>query len=113
VAGCGWESRDLRVLLEEHWTRNVETYEHETALIGDLDSLDVPSTTATVGKGGAGEVRALLDRIRAENPNEPLWTGVRAIEPAGNGVEVQFEPADSPKLRRAGGVDVACVLYPE
>ena len=21
VAECGWESRDLRVLLEEHWTR--------------------------------------------------------------------------------------------
>ena len=112
IAECGWESRDLRVLLEEHWTRKVEAYDDEKAVIGDLDSLDQPSTTATIGKGGAGEVRALLDRIKAENPDEPLWTGVRDIEPAGNGVEVQFQPADSPALRRAGGVDVACVLYP-
>ncbi len=109
---CGWESRDLRALLEEHWTRKVEAYDDERALIGDLDHLDQPSTTATVGKGGAGEVRALLDRIKSENPDEPLWKGVRSIEPAGNGVEVQFEPADSPPLRRTGGVDVACVLYP-
>ena len=58
-------------------------------------------------------MRSLLDRIRSENPDEPLWSGVTDIEPAGNGVEVQFEPADSPRLRRAGGVEVACVLYPE
>jgi oligopeptide/dipeptide ABC transporter ATP-binding protein len=113
VAGCGWEARDLRVLLEEHWTRQAETYDHEKAVIGDLDVLDRPVTTAKLGRGGAGEVRSLLDRIRSENPDEPLWSGVTAIEPAGNGVEVQFEPADAPRLRRAGGVDVACVLYPE
>jgi len=113
VAGCGWESRDLRVLLEEHWTRKVEAYDDEVELIGDLDSLETPSTTATLGRGGAGEVRALLDRIRAENPGEPLWQGVTEIEPAGNGVEVRFQPADSPALRRAGGVEVACILYPE
>jgi peptide/nickel transport system ATP-binding protein len=113
VTNCGWESRDLRVLLEEHWTRKVEAYDDEKALIGDLEHLDQPATTAKLGKGGAGEVRALLDRIRAENPQEPLWSGVTAIEPDGNGVEVQFQPADPPPLRRAGGVDVACVLYPE
>jgi peptide/nickel transport system ATP-binding protein len=112
IAGCGWESRDLRVLLEEHWTRKVDSYDDEKALIGDLDSLSSPSTTARLGVGGAGEVRALLDRIRNENPDEPLWSGVRDIEDAGNAVEVQFQPADSPPLRRAGGVDVACILYP-
>ncbi|MFT3871426.1 MAG: ABC transporter ATP-binding protein [Nocardioides sp.] len=113
IAGCGWESRDLRALLEEHWTRKVEAYDDEVALIGDLDSLDTPSTTAKLGSGGSGEVRALLDRIRAEKPDEPLWKGVTDIEPAGNGVEVQFQPADSPALRRAGGAEVACILYPE
>ena len=110
---CGWESRDLRVLLEEHWTRKVEAYEDERAVIGDLDGLDDPSTTAKLGKGGAGEVRALLDRIKSENPDEPMWKGVRRIEDAGNAVEVQFEPADAPELRRSGPVDVACVLYPD
>ena len=97
VAECGWESRDLRVLLEEHWTRKVEAYDDEKALVGDLDHLDKPTTSATIGKGGAGEVRALLDRIRNENPDEPLWKGVLGIEDAGNAVEVQFQPADSPK----------------
>ena len=113
VGGCGWESRDLRVLLEEHWTRNVEAYDVEKDLIGDLDHLDQASTTAKLGKGGAGEVRALLDRIRSEDAEEPFWSGVTNIEPDRNGVEVQFQPADAPQLRRAGGVDVACVLYPE
>jgi peptide/nickel transport system ATP-binding protein len=113
IKGCGWESRDLRVLLEEHWTRKVEAYDDEKALIGDLDHLDQPTTSAKFGQGGAGQVRALLDRIRSENPDEPLWSGVTAIEPDGNGVEVQFQPADSPPLRRAGGVDVACILYPD
>jgi peptide/nickel transport system ATP-binding protein len=112
IAGCGWESRDLRVLLEEHWTRKVEAYDDEKAVIGKLDDLDQPSTSARIGAGGAGEVRALLDRIRAENPDEPLWSGVRDIEDAGNAVEVKFEPADAPALRRAGGVEVACILYP-
>jgi oligopeptide/dipeptide ABC transporter ATP-binding protein len=113
VKNCGWESRDLRALLEEHWTRKVEAYDDERAVIGDLDQLAEPSTSAKLGSGGAGEVRALLDRIRSENPDEPLWSGVNEIQPEGNGVDVQFEPADPPPLRRAGGVDVACVLYPE
>ena len=68
----------------------------EQAVIGDLDGLDQPSTTAKLGKGGAGEVRALLDRIRAKDPDEPMWKGVRGIQDAGNAVEVQFEPADAP-----------------
>ena len=37
TAECGWESRDLRALLEEHWTRKVEAYDDEKAVIGDLD----------------------------------------------------------------------------
>jgi oligopeptide/dipeptide ABC transporter ATP-binding protein len=113
IAGCGWESRDLRALVEEHWTRKVEAYDDELVLLGDLATLDRPDTSARVGKGGAGEVRAFLDRIRAEDPAEPLWTGVTAIEPAGNAVEVHFQPADAPLLRRAGNVDVACILYPD
>ena len=69
--------------------------------------------TATIGAGSSGEVRDLLDRIRAEDPEEPLWRGVAAIEPEHTGVSVHFEPAESPALRRAGGVEVACVLYPD
>jgi peptide/nickel transport system ATP-binding protein len=111
---CGWESRDLRTLLEEHWLRQPpDVYERERALVGDLDHLDTPVTTARVGSGGAGETEALLGRLRTENPDEPLWRGVDRIEPGGDGVEVHFHEGVDPALRRAGGVEVACVLYPE
>jgi oligopeptide/dipeptide ABC transporter ATP-binding protein len=113
VAACGWESRDLRALIEEHWTRESASYDAEQSVLGDLAVLDKPTTTATIGKAGSVPVQAILDRIRAEDPNEPLWRGVTSVEPSGPGVTVNFEPADSPALRRSGGVEVACVLYPD
>jgi oligopeptide/dipeptide ABC transporter ATP-binding protein len=113
VADCGWESRDLRPLLEQHWTRGDASYDEEQAVVGDLSHLDTPSTTARIGSGGSGPVRALLDRIRNEDPDEPLWHGVDSMEPEGNGVAIRFREAGSPPLRRAGGVEVACVLYPD
>jgi oligopeptide/dipeptide ABC transporter ATP-binding protein len=113
VRNCGWESRDLRALIEEHWTRAGTAFDEERSVIGDLEHLDAPATSATVGSGGSHAVRAVLDRIRAEDTEEPLWSGVTSIEDAGPGVTVHFEPAPPPPLRRAGGVDVACVLYPD
>jgi peptide/nickel transport system ATP-binding protein len=113
VTGCGWESRDLRPLVEEHWLRPDVAFEEEQKVIGDLEHLDMPSTSATLGTGGSAEVRAILDRMKAEDPAAPLWSGVTSIEDAGSGVTVHFEPAPAPALRRAGGVDVACVLYPD
>jgi peptide/nickel transport system ATP-binding protein len=113
VSNCGWESRDLRTLLEEHWLRAVSAYDDERRVVGDLDHLDTPSTSATIGSGGGPAVRGVLDSIRREDPDEPLWSGVTAIEDSGPGVVVHFEPAPPPPLRRAGGVEVACVLYPE
>jgi peptide/nickel transport system ATP-binding protein len=114
VTGCGWESRDLRALLEEHWLRADAAYDEERKAIGDLDHLDTPSTSATVGSAGtSAEARAILDRMKAEDPSEPLWSGVSSIEETGSGVTVHFEPAPSPRLRTAGGVEVACVLYPD
>jgi oligopeptide/dipeptide ABC transporter ATP-binding protein len=112
VSGCGWESRDLRTLVEEHWLREDAAYDEEQRVIGDLEHLDEPSTTATIGTGGSPAVRAILDRMKVEDPAEPLWSGVTSIEDSGSGVTVQFEPAPSPALRRVGDVDVACVLYP-
>jgi oligopeptide/dipeptide ABC transporter ATP-binding protein len=113
IRGCGWESRDLRTLIEEHWTRAGAAYDEERGVLGDLEHLDTPSTTATLGSGGSEQVRAILDRIKSENPDEPLWSGITSIEPEGAGVTVHFQEADFPALRRAGGVDVACILYPD
>lgn len=114
TAVCGWESRDLRTLIEEHWTRrDAETYERERVLVGDLDHLDTPSTTARIGNGPSDQVGALLERIRAENPEEPLWKGIADIVDDSNGVVVRFREGEDPALRPAGGADVACVLYGE
>jgi peptide/nickel transport system ATP-binding protein len=113
VAACGWESRDLRALIEEHWTRPGASYDEDQRVLGDLSHLDRPTVDATVGKGGSAAVQDILDRIKRENPDEPLWRGVRSVEPAGAGVTVHFHEAESPALRRAGGVEVACVLYPD
>ena len=111
---CGWESRDLRTLLDEHWTRSdAATYEAERAVVGDLEHLDTPGKTARIGAGSPDEARSLLDRIRREKPDEPLWQGISEIETEGNALEVRFHDGVDPALRRAGGAEVACVLYGE
>jgi oligopeptide/dipeptide ABC transporter ATP-binding protein len=115
VAECGWESRDLRGLLEEHWTRqDASIYEAERGLVGDLDRLDRPQKTVMLGSAAeASRVRELLDRVRAENPTEPLWQGVDEVVETDGGVQVAFHTGYDPELRRSGGVEVACVLHPE
>jgi peptide/nickel transport system ATP-binding protein len=114
VAECGWESRDLRTLLEEHWTRrDAEEYDAESTLVGDLSRLDKPAKSATLGSGtSASEVHALLDRIRRENPEEPLWKGVDEISAGTDGVTVRFRRGVDPALRRSAGSEVACILHP-
>lgn len=114
VQECGWESRDLRTLLEEHWTRNSgATYDAERDMAGDLDKLDKPELSAHLGAKDSQGTLALLNRIRAENPDEPFWRGVAGIEEDGSGVRLEFHQPHDPALRPVGGVEVACVLYPE
>ncbi len=114
---CGWESRDLRTLLEAHWTEVPEAdYEAERATIGEVDALDVPSHTAHVpaGKDKTGvDVGGVLDGIERNDPDEPLWKGVEARDVTGEGVDLRFYQGEDPALRPAGGVQVACHLYPE
>ena len=114
VVACGWESRDLRNLLEEHWTRqDASVYEAEQGLVGDLDRLDKPQKRVKLGSGAdASRVKGLLDRVRSENPSEPLWKGVEEVVETETGVEVVFHKGYDPELRPSGGVEVACVLYP-
>jgi oligopeptide/dipeptide ABC transporter ATP-binding protein len=112
---CGWESRDLRTLVENHWLRTEEsTYEQEREAVGDLEALDSPGHHAVVpaAKGHAGDdVQNVLDRIHSEDPDEPLWTGVKVSRTVDNGVEVDFHEGEDPRLRPAGGAEVACHLY--
>ena len=111
---CGWEPRDLKALVEEHWTKvDVDTYTREQALLGDLAGLAHSGRHAVVGPaaGTAAEVGEAFARIRSQTAGDPLWKGVTRLETTAAGVEVQFaEPAEI-ALRRDGAVDVACVLY--
>lgn len=117
VAECGWESRDLQVLLESHWLRqDASTYESERDIVADVEALDKPEKRVLLKAGSgvdASRVRDLLDRIRAEDPEEPFWRGVEALHDTENGVEVVFRSGVDPELRRTGNVEVACVLYPQ
>jgi oligopeptide/dipeptide ABC transporter ATP-binding protein len=112
---CGWESRDLRTLVENHWVRTPEEdYDDERAIVGDLGSLEEAKHHAVLpaGRGRAGEdVAKMLDRIHDEDPDEPLWKGVRDRRATDRGVEVDFHDGEDPALRPAGGVQVACHLY--
>lgn len=110
---CGWEPRDLRTLIEAHWTRRTpEEYEAERAMLGGLDDLDEPAKVAKLAAPGHA-AREFLDRVRAEVPEDPIWAGVEAITETSSGVSVHFHEGVDPALRRAGDVQVACVLYPD
>lgn len=111
---CGWEARDLRVLLEQRWAgMEEEGYEAEQALFTDLDGLDQKVTEVAIptASGAAAEVVRILGEIRASDPSEPLWKGVEAIEAGDDVVRVRFLPGIDPPLFDAGRVRVACLLY--
>jgi oligopeptide/dipeptide ABC transporter ATP-binding protein len=112
---CGWESRDLRTLLESHWTKVPESdYDKERAIIGEIDELDEPSYKSVLpaGPGHTGaDVQRVLDVIKSDDPAEPFWTGVHERRVTDSGVEVDFQEGEDPKLRPSGGVEVACHLY--
>jgi oligopeptide/dipeptide ABC transporter ATP-binding protein len=114
---CGWESRDLKDLLELRWAQlGEEQYEAERALVGDLSSLETPATSARVDAGRGGDAAALvslLETIRKANPDEPFWKGVRQVTPADGHVEVEWNEPIVPRLLPTGDSEVECHLYDE
>ena len=118
-APCGWESRDLRALLEDRWAKlGPDEFARERAIIGTLDGLDVPSSEAFLpcgpGSNAAG-VAALLAEHRQADPEEPFWRGIAATEERPGGVAIRFNAAADPRLHPVGSddprVEVACHLY--
>lgn len=112
---CGWEPRDLQTLLEEHWANvPVADYERERGVLGDLDGLDSDPRRAVLRPGSGSsvaDVQALLERLRASDPDEPFWTGVQSVEDNAGEVVVTFRDNHDPWLRPASGVQVACHLF--
>jgi peptide/nickel transport system ATP-binding protein len=114
---CGWESRDLRDLLEGRWaSMPQEEYEAEQAVFGDLTRLETSSTSfrlsARSGQSSA-DIAALLERIREDDPEEPFWRGVRRISANDGYVEVELNAPFAPRLLPVGRVQVECNLYDE
>jgi peptide/nickel transport system ATP-binding protein len=112
---CGWESRDLRFLLEERWTKLPEAeYEAERAVIGDLGLLNAPSWEGRLeaASGASGEeVEEILDRLRSDAPEDPFWMGVAGIEVDAKGIVVRFHEGLEPRDVESGGARLQCHLY--
>ena len=53
----------------------------------------------------------MLEQIRADEPDEPLWKGVKEMHAETHGVRVTFEPGIDPELYDTGGSQAACLLY--
>ncbi|HEX3290116.1 MAG TPA: ABC transporter ATP-binding protein [Gaiella sp.] len=114
---CGWETRDLREVLERRWAFQAqERYEAEQALMGDITALDTPATRVRLkaGQGRTGaEMAALLEEVRRDAPDERFWTGVSRIAADGERLDVEwFEPV-VPRPLDAGSTTVECHLYDE
>ena len=113
---CGWESRDLRALLEERWLEaGEEAYSAERPLVGDLESLGSEEGDEAIVPAGSGTdpgaLLALLEKIRSEMPEEPFWRGVKSMTAETHGVRVAFAPGTDPPLYDAGDSRAACLLY--
>jgi peptide/nickel transport system ATP-binding protein len=112
---CGWESRDLRDLLERRWAAvPQEVYEAERALAGDLEVLEEPTQPARLPAGSGGDGRALVEllrNLRAWDPKDPFWKGIHSIEAEERAATVVFHRGLDPRLLPAGAVDVSCHLY--
>ena len=104
------------MLLEERWSGSEDAFEAERPLIGSLDVMDTPAYSVAVpaGRGRTGDdVTQLLERMRADDPNEPLWRGVERIDVRTEAALVQFRTGVDPRLIKSGDVEVACHLYNE
>ena len=114
---CGWESRDLKELLERRWAGLTEEgFEAERAAVGPVEELDVPTThvrlAAHEGANGS-DLRGLLDKARAADPAEPFWRGVQKIADSNGSLEVDWFDPIEPRLLPTGDVEVECHLYDE
>jgi peptide/nickel transport system ATP-binding protein len=112
---CGWESRDLRDVLEERWAHMTAVeYEAERVIVGDLSALDTIATTfrleAPAGRSG-DELLSFLEKVRSDDPDEPFWRGVRRLSAEGSHVDVELSDPYPPRLRPVERVQVECNLF--
>jgi oligopeptide/dipeptide ABC transporter ATP-binding protein len=110
---CGWEPRDVRMVLEQRWTTvSAEQYSAEARLVADGPRFASADTVHAAG-GSPGEVLALLEDERTARPEDPLWKGVAGMSVSGRAVLMDMRPAVEPTLQPVEGSDVAvsCHLF--
>jgi oligopeptide/dipeptide ABC transporter ATP-binding protein len=112
---CGWETRDLRELLERRWAFQAqERYEAEQAVMGDLAVLDTPATRVRIragaGKSGA-DVVELLESIRQDDPDARFWSGVKRIAADGAHAVIEWFDPVAPRPLARGEATVECHLF--
>jgi peptide/nickel transport system ATP-binding protein len=111
---CGWETRDLRDLLDARWAGlDEERYEAERTVFGDLAVLETAATSVRLPLGGERAARALeiLRAAREADPDEPFWRGVRRLDVDDGALVVDWHEPLEPRLLPAGEVHVECHLY--
>ena len=112
---CGWESRDLRAMLETRWTKLSEAeFEEERELVGDLDELDVPATEAILEPGAEAspeDAGSMISRLRDQDPDDPFWKGVEETSVSEDGAHVRFHQPVEPRTLEVGGAIVECHLH--
>ena len=118
-APCGWETRDLRMVLEERWTTvDADQYASESDLVGPATHFDGAESTTGVsalrpGHGAAEDELELLTRVRDSDRDEPLWSGVRNMRADNGKVRLEFTERHEPTLKQVDGssVEVSCHRY--
>jgi oligopeptide/dipeptide ABC transporter ATP-binding protein len=112
---CGWESRDLRTLLEVRWTRMSEAdYQAEREVIASLDPLDEPATSAVIEPASghsAREVLEIIERLRTDAPDDPFWKGVADIGERDGAASIRFRDGLEPRDVESGNSRLQCHLY--
>jgi peptide/nickel transport system ATP-binding protein len=110
---CGWEARDVRMILEQRWTTvSAEQYAAEDKLVHDGPRFASGDHIHAAG-GSPGEVLELLEDERSTRPDDPLWKGVSGMSVEDRSVRLELRPAVEPQLRPVEGTDVSvsCHLY--
>jgi peptide/nickel transport system ATP-binding protein len=116
---CGWEGRDVRMVLEQRWTKvDADQFAAESALVGPAEHFDPAESEPGVavlhpGKGTPGEEAELLDATRNADRDEPLWSGVSDLRAQDGAVRVQFARRYEPYLLPIAdsSVQVSCHRY--
>ncbi len=119
VAPCGWEARDLGMVLEQRWTSvTPEDYARESRLVGDVDRLATTERTGGVAavRPASGPRQSLLDLFeseRATDPDEPFWQSVPEMRTDDGAVAITFVPRVVPQLLPVADapVEVSCHLH--